>query len=176
MPNRVVTVALFFCLVSVASAGQTQDSDSQTLHQILIELHAIRDDMRVSETAQLLVVELQIQQGVVNRATEDADNARNKLSEIRSEQKKLAAQLERFEDNLGKVTNPDDQKEAKGAVEGLKSELAALETSERDSNTTLQDMQQRLQDAQNKLANIDSELSSALARLGPVPKDADQPR
>lgn len=174
MLNRVATIALFWLLLSMASAGQAQESDSQTLHQILVELRAIHEDMRVTETTQLLVAELEMQQGVVNRATENTDNAKTKLNGIHQDQKRVAADLDRFQDSLEKAANPDQRNAIAQAIEMSKSRLVEMETSERDANTTLQDMQQRLQNAQDKLSSIESELGSAIARLGPPPKDTGQ--
>jgi chromosome segregation ATPase len=174
MLNRFVFVAFFWVLVVGASAGQAQDSDSQTLHQILVELRAIHEDMRVSETTQLLVAELEMQQGVVSHATLDADNARTRLNEIHLNQKQIGAELDRAEDQLEKAANPDERNAVAQEIERNKSNLAGLKTAERDWTTTLQDMQQRLQNAQDKLANIESELNAAIARLGPVQKDTGQ--
>lgn len=174
MLNRVVYVASLWVLVAGASAGQTPDSDSQTLHQILVELRAIHEDMRVNETTQLLVAELEMQQGVVSRATQDADNARTRLNEIHLDQKQVATELDRAEDQLEKAANPDERNAVAQDIERHKSHLATTKTAERDWTATLQDMQQRLQIAQDKLASIESELNSAIARLGPLPKEAGQ--
>lgn len=172
MLNRALPVLTFWLLVSTASVGQSQDSDSQTLRQILVELRAMREDVRVAETTQVLFAELELQQAVVNRATEEVDNTRRKLNEIHESQKHLSSELEAFDDRLEKVASPDERNAIERDVEQRKSNLSELETAERDCNSTLQDMEQRLQSAQDKLDSIDSELNSAIARLSPVPKDA----
>jgi hypothetical protein len=174
MLNRLVSVAFFSMLAVGASAGQAQDSDSQTLHQILVELRAIHQDLRISETTQLLVAELQMQQGVVSRATQDVDNAQTKLNGIHLDQKRVSADLDRAGDQLEKDVNPDERNAIAERIEEQKSNLAGLKIAERDLAATLQDMQQRLQNAQDKLAGIESELNAAIARLGPAPKSAEQ--
>jgi len=174
MPNRVVLIAMFGLLAVGASAGQAPDADSQTLHQILVELRAIHEDMRVSETTQLLVAELEMQQGVVSHATQDADNARTRVNEIHLNQKQIATEMDRAQDQLEKAANPDERNSFAQEIERLKSNLAGLKTAERDWTANLQEMQQRLQSAQDKLAGIESELNSAIARLGPAPKDTGQ--
>jgi hypothetical protein len=171
---RVVSIAFFGVLIAGSNAGHAQDSDSQTLHQILLELRAIRQDMRVSESTQLLVAQLGMQQDVVNRALQNADNARTKVNEIQIDQKQVAPELERAEDQLEKAANADERNAAAQDIERLKSNQAGLKTAEREWTTTLQDMQQRLQNAEDKLAGIESELSAAITRLGPVPKDTTQ--
>jgi len=77
--------------------GQGPESDLQTLREILVELRAIHEDMRASEATELLVAELQIQQGAVNRATEGTYNAQAKINEINQDQEHADADLDRLE-------------------------------------------------------------------------------
>ena len=57
-------------------SGPSQRCGLEHIADILVELRAIHNDIRVNETTQLLVAELQMRQNVVNRATENTDNAR----------------------------------------------------------------------------------------------------
>jgi chromosome segregation ATPase len=175
MRNQVIVIALFFSLFRVAGVAQTQSTDSQTLRGILVEIRAMREDMRVMQSTQMLIAELELQQGVVSRATEAADTARNRLNQIRENQKLLATQIELLQDRLENAVIQQDRNTNEQTIENDKSRLTALETSEKDANSTLQDMQQRLQNAQDKLESIESELNSTLARMGPVAKDPGQP-
>jgi chromosome segregation ATPase len=170
MLNRAVSVAFFWLLVVAPGAGQTQDSDSQTLRQILMELRAIHEDMRVTESTQLLVAELQMQQAVVDRAAESADNAREKLDNIHRDQQQAASDLGRFEENLDKITNPDEKNDFAQRIEQLKGNADLLQKTERDANQNLQDMQLRLQNAEDKLSSIEAELSAVIARPAPGSK------
>lgn len=174
MANRLGSLAFFLLTFAAVSVAQAPDTDAQTLRQILAELRAIHQDMRVTETTQLLVAELQMQQSVVNRATENADNARTKLNGIRLDQKQVTDELARTEDRLDKAQNADERAALSQDVDRHKSNLAALKNAERDANTILQDMEQRLQNAQDKLASIEEELNAAISRLGPLPKDTVQ--
>jgi len=172
--NRIASVAFLWLAFIGVGVGQDRDTDSQTLRQILAELRAIHEDMRVTETTQLLVAEFETQQSVVNRATENVDNARSKLNENRLDQKQVAADLDRTQELLDKATNEDERN---GLVQGIdqhKSNLAVLKTLERDLTATLQEMEQRLQNAQDKLETIESDLNAAISRLSPTPKDATQ--
>lgn len=157
-------------MVTAASHGQSPDSDSQTLRAILAELRAMHEDIRVTETTQVLVAELQMQQGVVNRATESADNAREKFNNVHRQQQQIAAELERTQDRLDNATSSEQKSALSQRIEQFKSTIDLLKNSERDSNANLQDMQQRLQNAQDKLANIEAELSSVVSRLAPQSK------
>jgi chromosome segregation ATPase len=172
MRNRIVLLVVF-CLAYVAAcAGQTQETEAQTLRQILSELRAIHQDMRVTETTQLLVAELEMQQAVVNRATEAADNARAKLNGVRVDEKRAADDLEHIEEKVEKEKDKQVQLDFSGDLDRDKSNLAALKAADRDLSSTLQDLEQRLQTAQDKLASIDAELSTAISRLSPSAKES----
>jgi len=166
MLNRFVFRVLVWLALMSPSLAQKQDSDVQTLKQILTELRAIHQDMRVTETTQLRVAELQMQQATVNRATESADAARAKLSGIHLDQKRAADELARSEDRLEKAQNLDERNALSQDIDRRKSDVAALKAIERDSNSNLQAMEQRLQNAEDKLTNIEGELNAAISRLG----------
>lgn len=170
MIHRAVLAAILCLTGTAASQAQSQDTDSQTLKAILAELRAIRQDMQVTETTQLLVAELQMQQAVVSRATESADSAREKVSNVHNAQQQLSASLERMQTRLDETTNADEKTALSRQIEQLKGNVDLLKNSERDSNTNLQDMQQRLRDAQDKLAGIEAELNAAISRLAPASK------
>jgi chromosome segregation ATPase len=163
------------CLMAVGTGlGQNRDGDSQTLHEILAELRSMHEDMRVTETTQLLVAELEMQQGVVNRATETVDNARTRLNGIHVDQKRLAAETDHAEEQIDKAANADEKNALAQENERRKGDLETMKSIEREANTTLQEMEQRLQNAQDKLASIESELNATISRLGPVAKDSAQ--
>jgi chromosome segregation ATPase len=171
MWNRAVLLALFSLTTISFGLGQNRDVDSQTLRDILTELRAIHNDIRINETTQLLVAELQLQQNVVNRATENTDNARSKLDGIHRDQKSIAIDLQHNQEMLDKSTSEDEKKGISEAIERTKSNGAALKAVEHDLNTELVDKQQRLETAQTKLDEIENELKTAISRLQPVRKD-----
>jgi chromosome segregation ATPase len=166
MSDRFVLLVLSWLVLMSPSLAQKQDTDVETLKKILVELRAIHQDMRVTETTQLLVAELQMQQATVNRATESADGARAKLNGIHLDQKRAADEVARAEDRLEKAQNLDERNALSQDIDRRKSDVAALKAIERDSNSNLQAMEQRLQNAEDKLANIEGELNAAISRLG----------
>jgi hypothetical protein len=123
MVTRAVFIAFLSLIPVVPSIGQTRDRDSQTLHEILAELRAIHDDLRVSETTQLLVAELGIQQNVVSRDTESVDTASAKLNDVRRIEKQRADNLEQTEDRLGKTTNAAERNNLSGEIAAEKSTI-----------------------------------------------------
>ena len=170
MIRGAVVIAILCLMATAAGHAQNQDTDAQTLKAILVELRAIHQDMQVTETTQLLVAELQMQQGVVTRTTETADNARDRLNNVRNARQQLTTNIEHLQDRLDNTTNADDKASLSRQIESLKSNVDSLKNSERDSDAKLQDMQQRLRDAQDKLAGIEAELNAAIGRLAPVSK------
>ena len=168
MLPRIVSI-VFLCTVPVVVvSAQNRDTDSQTLREILGELRSIHEDTRVTETTQLLVAELEMQQGVVNRATESADNARAKLNGIHSDQKRLASEIAHAEEQIDKATDTDFKNALAQENDRRKANVDTLKTIEQEASTTSQEMDQRLQNAQDKLTSIEDELDAAVAKLGPV--------
>jgi chromosome segregation ATPase len=167
---RMALAAVSCLMLTAASHGQSQDSDSQTLRAILAELRAMHEDIRVTETTQMLLAELQLQQGVLDRAIESADHAKEALDQARHAEQQRAADMERLRDELDKATEPQVREALSARIEELKSLADQTKNAERDANANLQAMQQRLQEAQDKLAAIDDELSAAISRLAPLPK------
>ena len=173
MLNRILSVTSLFFLVTVVSAAQTQSPEAETLRQILVELRAIHEDLRVSASTQFLLAELQLQQGILTHAMQDTDNAQKTLTGIHQDQKQIAAELESARNKLEIAASADERNAISQGIEDRKSHLAGLKAAERDWNSTLLDMQQRLQNAQDKLADIESKLSSAITQH-PVANDARQ--
>lgn len=172
MLSRIVFVVAWWLLANVAAASQTSNSDSEMLRQILTELRAIHADMRFSQSTQFLLAESQTQQGVVSRAILEADNARSKLNDIRANKQVITSELDRDQSKLAEATSPEEKKAFEDRIEGMKSALATMTSTEREWNSTLLDMQRRLQDAEDKLAGIESELNAAITRLAPHGKSA----
>lgn len=172
MLNRFALIALICISFSTSAYSQSQDSDSQTLRKILAELRAIHQDMQVTETTQMLVAELQMQQSVVNRATEKADDLRARLNDTHSAQVHLTADLERAQTQLDKSTSGDERNAVSQEIERAKANSVELKAAERDQNAAIQDADQRLQAAKDRLENIEAELSAAISHLSPVSKEA----
>ena len=151
MWNRAILLSLFSFTALGFCRAQVRDIDSQTLRDILRELRAIHNDIRVTETTQLLVAELQMQQNVVNHATENTDNARSKLDGVHRDQKLIALELQHNQEMLDKSTNQNERRSISESIERSKSNRTALRAVEHDLSTELVDMQQRLETAQSKL-------------------------
>ena len=124
--------------------------------------------MRVTETSQILLTELEMQQGVVNRAMQRVDEARSKLLEVQAEQKHSAGELARAEDELQHTADSVREKEISEGIEGLKSSAAALKIREQERTESLQSAQDQLRNAQDTLDGIQDDLNSIVKRLRPT--------
>ena len=66
-----VVLAVLGCGVGL---GQTQDSE--TLQAILTEMRGMHNDVRLSQTTQILLAEMLMQRGVVDKAMQKRDDLR----------------------------------------------------------------------------------------------------
>jgi len=163
-------IALFWLTFAATGFAQNRESDSQTLREILVEVQAIHDDMRVTQRTQIVLTEYEMQQSVVNHATENVDNARAKLVDIQRDEKLIASDVEHAEDQLSEASDPDEKKHIAEVIERDKANIAAAKIEERERTTTLQQMEERLQTAQDSLDNIQNELNAIISRLRPSAK------
>jgi chromosome segregation ATPase len=170
MTMRIVFIGAFVSALAVTGFGQDPQSDLQTLREILVEVRGIHEEVRMTESTQILLAELEMQQSVVNRATESADSARSRLLDVQRDQKLVASDLQHAEDQLNQASNPEDRKHIDEEIDRLKGNIAALKLEESGRATTLQQMEQRLQSAQDSLDDIEKELNEIVVRLHPTGK------
>jgi chromosome segregation ATPase len=164
--NRVATLAFFGMLSALPGFAQTNQTDSQTLQAILTEVRAIHNDVRLSQTTQLLLTELEIQQTAVNRTTQRRDDFRSKVLEIQAHEKEVAERLDRFHPEA--EPNPALKKEVADMQESLKNELEGLKSQELQRSNDLQDAESSLRREQATLDNIQAQLNDVVKKLQPV--------
>ena len=85
-------------LLGVLGVGTAlgQSQDSETLQAILTEMRGMHNDVRLSQTTQILLAELVLQQAQVNRAMQKRDDAKTKVSQLQDNEKNMTAQLTQF--------------------------------------------------------------------------------
>ena len=170
MRRRLTIIALFGIAAAAPGFGQAADSTEKTLLAILAEIRGIHEDLRATESSQILLTELQMEQGVVSRAIERVDEVRSKLLELQQGEKMVTAEMKRTEDQLNQATDPGEQKHLADEVERHRSNLAALKSEEQLRSTALQEAQERLRNAQEALDSTQGELNDMIKRLNPGPK------
>src|ERR1019366_2640374 len=106
--------------------GQTPtQTDSQTLQAILVEMRALHNDVRLGTTTQILLTEMEVQRGVVDKAMEKRDNARNRVSQLQMTEKNFAVQIAQNEENAKSMTlDPVRQKQLADQAQMMKANMA----------------------------------------------------
>jgi chromosome segregation ATPase len=167
MAIRAVLSAIFWLAISVPSLGQTTQGDSQTLQEILTELRGIHDDIRATGTSQILLVELEMQQSLVNHATQRVEEAQSKVNQIQIAQQHNAGDEARLEDELSQSTDPSQTKRINDDIERVKARIAALKFEERQDSTNLQEAEDQLRSAQDTLDALQDKLNKIVKHLHP---------
>jgi chromosome segregation ATPase len=167
MAIRAVLSAIFWLAISVPSLGQTTQGDSQTLQEILNELRGIHDDIRATETSQILLVELEVQESLVNHATQRVEEAQSKVNQIQIAQKHSAGDESRLEDELSQSTDPSQTKRINDDIERVKTGFATLKIEEQQDSTNLQEAEDQLRIAQDTLDGIQDKLNKIVKLLHP---------
>ena len=167
--NQVATFALLGIMLSAAPGfAQTSQTDSQTLQAILTEVRAIHNDVRLSQTTQLLLTELEIQQTTVNRATQRRDDFRSRLSEVQASQKEVVEKLARFQESSDPGTTPVEKKDFADFKQELEHSLEGLKSQELQRSNDLQEAESSLRKEQATLDNIQVQLNDVVKKLQPV--------
>jgi hypothetical protein len=162
-------VVVLGCGVGWAQASGTM-TDSQTLQAILVEMRGIHNDVRLSETTQILLTELEVQHGAVDKAMEKRDNARNRVAQVQMNEKNLAAQIAQAEDNARTTLDPVQQKRIADQEQNLKMAVASMKGQDDDAANGLQDAENALRKEQETLGGIQSELDAVVKQLQPAGK------
>jgi hypothetical protein len=163
--NRIPALALLALLSATPLFGQTSQSDSQTLQQILVEIRGMHNDVRLGQTTQILLAEYQVQQGVVTRATQRRDDLRTKLTQIQSTMKMFDTQIAQDDENAGKLLNPAQNKHI---ADMAKSTMISMKKQEQDTTNDLQDAENALAKEQSTLTDIKDQLDDIVKKLQPA--------
>jgi chromosome segregation ATPase len=168
MKYRVGAFAVLAVLGVLPSVGQTSQADSQAIQAILSEVRDIHEEMKVAETAQILLTELGLQQSVVTRATQRVDEAQSNLQTAQSSEKELAAQMSRAQERLDQTTDPTKRSDILNDVTNFKDAVAVERIDEQNYSDRLQNAQQQLLDAQDELNSIQGQLNTIVKGLNPA--------
>jgi chromosome segregation ATPase len=168
MRIHVASAALTWLALALPGFAQTGASDTKTLQAILAEVRAIHDEIRATETTQILLTELGMQQSVLNRATERVNEARSRLSDNQRDQKVVAGDLARAQDKVSQISDPTEKMHLNEEIDRQKSNIAALKTDEQSRSTTLEEAREQLRTAQDNLDKTENELNAILRQLRPA--------
>ncbi len=158
-------LAVLALSVTMPAFSQASQSDSQTVQAILFELRGIHNDMRLTAMSQILLTELQVQQTVVNAATERVNGRRLELSDLQVGENQQSTDLAGLQELLGEEKDPD---RAKIQIDQLKAVMATFKAKEAGLGTNLQTAESQLRSAQDTLDDIQRRLDETLKKLQPV--------
>ena len=165
-----------FLLLSVvfgifsAAFAQAAPSNAQTLQAILTEVHALRQDLRVSlnraQTTQILLARFQLQEGAITRASDRLNEARQKLLDTHVQQKELALEVKRLEDALNSAENAQQQTDLHERVKHVKSDFEVAGNIAQQQQTTEIQAEQQLRAEQDKLSALETQLDELIRSMG----------
>jgi uncharacterized protein (DUF342 family) len=148
--------------------GQAGQTDSQVLQAILVEMRALHNDVRLSQTTQILLTEMEVQRGVVDKALQKRDDAQNRLTQWQTNAKNLAAQLAQLEENASATSDPVQKKRITDQEENLKASIANMKNLEQAVENALPDAESALRKEQDTLSGIQDQLDAVVRKLQPV--------
>jgi valyl-tRNA synthetase len=152
-----------------SEAGQTAEpTEAQTLQAILSELRSMHNDVRLSQTTQILLAELLTQQTAVTRAMQKRDDAKAKVSQMQSNERNMAAQIARFDDASNTTMDPAQKKQMTLMIENFRTSLPQVKAQEQDASNDLQEAEAALRKEQDTLAGIQDQLDAVVKKLQPV--------
>jgi valyl-tRNA synthetase len=156
--------------ISADSFGQATSPDAQTLQALLSEVRAIRQDLRVSlnraQSMQILLARFQMQEGVVTRASDHLNDARQRLLDARTHQKELALAVKQHEDALNVAENPQQQADLQDRIKHVKSDLEITGNIVQQQQTAEIESTQQVRDEQDKLNALESQLDELIRTMG----------
>jgi hypothetical protein len=171
MRRALWTISLL--LMSAYTLGQTAPSDSQTLQSLLSEVRGLRRDLQVSlnrtQSMQILLARLQLQEGAVARASDHFNDARQKLLDTQLRLKDGALKLKRLEDDIGNAQNPQQQADFQNDMKRLQSDLEVGGNMAQQQQTTEAEAQRQLHDEQDKLSAIEGQLDELVRSMATSP-------
>ncbi|MGD0796513.1 MAG: hypothetical protein ABR910_02210 [Acidobacteriaceae bacterium] len=164
--KQLAAFALFAILTATPCLAQS--ADSETLQAILAEMRAIHNDVRLSQTTQILLAELQLQQAAVDKATQRRDDLQAQVTQLQANQKNMAAQLANFEANAANAADTPQAKQIQQTIDSLKMQSANQRTQEDQRATDLLDAEGVLRKAQEAFIDIQDQLNAIVKKLQPA--------
>jgi chromosome segregation ATPase len=160
---RTLKYVLAVAFLSVTAMAQQPASDSQLTQALLTEIRQLRQDLQVSvavvQRAQILIYRLQVESGVLARATQRLDELRNRCSSYQSQVKSVNQQIDTLASRLS-MQNPVEQKSLQETITRLKSNLALVSNEEQQCQPRISDAQIQVQNAQSRVDDLQGQLDT----------------
>jgi chromosome segregation ATPase len=172
---RALKVTVTTVLLAAAAFAQTSSPDSQLTQTLITEIRQLRQDLQataaVIQRVQILMYRLQMESGLLTRATQRLDDARSRCSQSQSQLKNMTSQIEQVEARLRATQNPAEQKSSEDMLARLKPTLSMWTNEEQqchpreiDAQAQVQSAQARVDDFQSQLDKLDKLLAGVAAK------------
>lgn len=160
--HRLQLLFAILLLFSEASLAQTATADTQTLQNLVNEVHQLRQDLKSMATgmqrAQILFYRLQIQQTAVDRAIQRLDDARTKLEAAQSSRRDIAGVVKYMEDKEATAKTPAEQKDRADELSQAKLRLESLQSDEQEKQARVSECEERVRVEQATLTGLQEQL------------------
>jgi DNA repair exonuclease SbcCD ATPase subunit len=164
---------LFVVLFGIPATafGQSDMSDSQTLHALLSEVRVLHQDLLSSmarvQKSQIVLSRLQSQEASIARASDRLNTARGRLSDAQDHIKHTTLEIKRFEDSQSaEEGNLLGQKGIRDVLNSLKSDHEQWTAKEQQLQTEEIEADQQLRAEQDKLTMLEAQLDELVKSLG----------
>ena len=115
---------------------------------------------------QILLARFQMQEGVVTRASDHLNDARQKVLDIHTRQKDLSGEVERLEDAVNAAQNPQQQTDLQDRIKRVRSSLEVTGNIAQQQQTAEIQAEQRLREEQDKLGALESQMDELIRAMG----------
>ena len=168
MRGPLLRIVALLGLSASALGQQARSPDAQTLEALLTEVRALRQELRVSlnraQNTQILLARLQIQEGVITRAADRFNQARQKLSDTQIHEKELGLEQKRLEE-ASPSTDPQEQSDLLDKINHIKSDLELTSRLAHEQQTAEIQAEEQLREEQDKLNRMEDQLDELMTNM-----------
>ena len=162
---------LLSALLSAAPAfAQASSTDTQLTQALLNEIRLLRQDLQTTaaamQRAQIVMFRVQTEAQFLTRATQRADDARNRCNGMQGQRRAIAAEIEQMEARQRNPQNANDQllesniARLKGNLENFGAEEQQCQAREIEATAQLKDEQAKMNELQDQLDKLDKALAA----------------
>jgi chromosome segregation ATPase len=159
---RSAVLVLSLLLFSSSAHGQAAPTESPTLQALLTEIRQLRQDLQTSaiaaRRAQILIYRLHAQETAAAHASQQLDEAKSSIEQVRARRKYYEFQIKRDEDLRNHAENAAQRKQFEDAITELKAQMEAWVPEEQEAQIREMDLEQQSRIEQAKLGQLQDEL------------------
>jgi hypothetical protein len=167
--------SLLFSSAAVCQAPACPEA--QTLQSLLTEVHQLRQDLQTvsvaARRAQILIYRLYVQDAIVQRVSENLNNAKTALDAMRTNRGFQTEQIKQYEEARDGSEDPTHRKQMDDMIAQWKSRLEAENSTEQELQAKETELEEELrterakfEQEQAKLAELDNALENSVLQAG----------